>query len=62
MNSCLRTLTVQERFARLKTLGADYTEDEITAKIAGRPAPSRQPKQCDGRISLLIDLQSDLKA
>ena len=52
----------QERFTRLKTLGADYTEDAIAARIAGRSAPSRQPKQRDGRISLLIDLQNNFKA
>ena len=48
----------QERFTRLKTLGADYTEDAITARIAGRSRPSRQPKQRDDRIRLLYDLQS----
>ncbi|WP_418632337.1 relaxase/mobilization nuclease domain-containing protein [Ruthenibacterium lactatiformans] len=48
----------QERFTRMKTLGADYTEDAITARIAGRPRPSRQPKQRDDRIRLLYDLQS----
>lgn len=48
----------QERFTRLKTLGVDYTEDAITARIAGSPRPSRQPKQRDDRIRLLYDLQS----
>lgn len=42
----------------MKTLGADYTEDAITARIAGGPRPSRQPKQRDDRIRLLYDLQS----
>ena len=36
----------------------DYTEDAITARIAGRSRPSRQPKQRDDRIRLLYDLQS----
>lgn len=48
----------QERFTRMKTLGADYTEDAITARIAGGPRPSRRPKQRDDRIRLLYDLQS----
>lgn len=48
----------QERFTRMKTLGADYTEDAITARIAGAFRPSKQPKQRDDRIRLLYDLQS----
>lgn len=48
----------QERFTRMKTLGVDYTEDAIAARIAGDPRPSRQPKQRDDRIRLLYDLQS----
>lgn len=48
----------QERFTRMKTLGMDYTEDAITARIAGGPRPSRQPKQRDDRIRRLYDLQS----
>ena len=52
----------QERFTRMKTLGADYTEEAITARIAGRSRPSRQPKQRDGKISLLIDIQNNIKA
>ena len=46
----------------MKTLGIDYTEEAITARIAGGSRPSRQPKQRDGRISLLIDIQNNLKA
>ena len=52
----------QERFTRMKTLGADYTEEAITARIAGHSRPSKQPKQRDGRISLLIDIQNNIKA
>lgn len=52
----------QERFTRLKTLGADYTEEVITARIAGRPRPSRAPKKDDKRINLLIDIQNNIKA
>ena len=54
--------TNQERFTRMKTLGVDYTEEAITARIAGRSRPSRQPKQHDGKISLLIDIQNNIKA
>jgi len=52
----------QERFTRLKTLGVDYTEEAIAARIAGRSRPSRQPKRQDGKISLLIDIQNNIKA
>lgn len=52
----------QERFTRMKTLGADYTEEAVTAWIAGRPRPSRAPKQDDKRINLLIDIQNNIKA
>ena len=52
----------QERFTRMKTLGVDYTEEIIASRIAGGSRPSRRPKQCDGRISLLIDIQNNLKA
>lgn len=52
----------QERFTRMKTLGADYSEETITARIAGRPRPSRQPKKDDKRINLLIDIQNNIKA
>ena len=52
----------QERFTRMKTLGADYTEEAVASRIAGGPRPSRQPKQRDGKISLLIDIQDNIKA
>ena len=52
----------QERFTRLKTLGADYAEDALTARLAGRARPSRQMKQQNGKISLLIDIQNNIKA
>jgi chaperonin cofactor prefoldin len=52
----------QERFTRLKTLGVDYTEEALAARIAGRSRPSHQPKQQDGKISLLIDIQNNIKA
>ena len=52
----------QERFTRLKTLGADYAEEALTARIAGRPSPSHQSQQRTGKPSLLIDIQNNLKA
>ena len=52
----------QERFTRLKTLGADYTEETVASRIAGGPRPSRQPRQRNGKVSLLIDIQNNIKA
>ena len=52
----------QERFTRLKTLGADYTEEAVVSRIAGCPCPSRQPRQRSGKVSLLIDIQNNIKA
>ena len=52
----------QERFTRLKTLGADYTEEAVAARIAGGPRPSRKPRQRNGKVSLLIDIQNNIKA
>ena len=52
----------QERFTRLKTLGADYTEEAVTSRIAGGTRPSRQPQQRSGKVSLLIDIQNNIKA
>ena len=40
----------------------DYTEEALAARIAGRSRPSRQPKQRGGRVSLLIDIQNNIKA
>lgn len=52
----------QERFTRLKTLGVDYTEEAVSARIGGALRPSRQPKTTDKKINLLIDIQNNLKA
>ena len=51
----------QERFTRLKTLGIDYTEEALAARIAGRTRPSKRPKARDGsiqRIAVIQDNQS----
>ena len=52
----------QKRFTRLKTLGVDYTEEAVASRIAGGPRPSKQPKQRNGKVSLLIDIQNNIKA
>ena len=52
----------QERFTRLKTLGIDYTEDAIRARIAGGARPSKKPKERSSRVGLLIDIQNSIKA
>ena len=51
----------QERFTRLKTLGADYTEEAVASRIAGGSSPSSQPQQRSGKVSLLIDIQNNIK-
>ena len=52
----------QERFTRLKTLGADYTEEAIRERIAGRRSrAAKAPKQQQG-VNLLIDIENSIKA
>ena len=52
----------QERFTRLKTLGADYTEDALKERISGqRTRAAKGPKEQHG-VSLLIDIQNSIKA
>ena len=52
----------QERFTRLKTLGADYTEEAIRARIAGtRKRTAKTPKAQRG-VSLIIDIENSIKA
>ncbi|WP_270270503.1 relaxase/mobilization nuclease domain-containing protein [Enterocloster clostridioformis] len=52
----------QERFTRLKTLGADYTEEAIKERIAGKRTKSaKAPKEQRG-VSLLIDIENSIKA
>ncbi len=52
----------QERFTRLKTLGADYTEEAIKERIAGkRTKTAKAPKEQRG-VSLLIDIENSIKA
>ena len=49
----------QERFTRLKTLGVDYTEAALVARIAGRPRPSKQPRVQDGCIQRIAVIQGN---
>lgn len=58
----------QEKFTRCResTLGADYTEDAIRERIAGRrQAPVRRggiPKAPPASVSLLIDIQAKIQS
>ena len=58
--SCL--VPGQERFTRLKTLGADYTEEAIRERISGKRARAAKAPRADrGGVSLLIDIQNSIK-
>ena len=53
----------QERFTRLKTLGADYTEEAIRERIEGKRARAAKAPRADrGGVSLLIDIENSIKA
>ena len=53
----------QERFTRLKTLGADYTEEAIKERISGKRARAGKAPRADrGGVSLLIDIENSIKA
>ena len=53
----------QERFTRLKTLGADYTEEAIRERIAGkRTRAAKAPKAERKGVNLLIDIENSIKA
>ena len=54
----------QERFTRLKTLGADYTEEALRERISGtRTRTVKAPKQPQrSGINLLIDIKNCIKA
>jgi prefoldin subunit 5 len=53
----------QERFTRLKTLGADYTEEAIRERISGKRARAAKAPRADrGGVSLLIDIENSIKA
>ena len=52
----------QERFTRLKTLGADYTEEAIRERIAGRRTKAVKAPREQRDVSLLIDIENSIKA
>ena len=53
----------QERFTHLKTLGADYTEEAIRERIAGkRTRAAKAPKAERRGVNLLIDIENSIKA
>ena len=53
----------QERFTRLKTLGADYTEEAITERIScKRIRAAKAPRAEKKGVSLLIDIENSIKA
>ena len=53
----------QERFTRVKTLGADYTEEAIRERIEGKRARAAKAPRADrGGVSLLIDIENSIKA
>ena len=52
----------QERFTRLKTLGADYTEEAVRERIAGRRTKVAQAPREQRGVSLLIDIENSIKA
>ena len=51
----------QERFTRLKTLGADYTEEAIRERIAGRRTKAAKAPREQCGVSLLIDIENSIK-
>ena len=52
----------QERFTRLKTLGADYTEEAIRERIEGRRTRAAKAPKREAGVSLLIDIENSIKA
>ena len=58
--SCL--VPGQERFTRLKTIGADYTEEAIKERIEGKRTRAAKVPQADRGVSLLIDIENSIKA
>ena len=52
----------QERFTRLKTLGADYTEEAIRERIEGRRTRAAKAPKRETGVSLLIGIENSIKA
>lgn len=51
----------QERFIRDKTLGSDYLEEAIKKRIEGKYSELRKTPQKQQEVSLLIDLENNIK-
>ena len=58
--SCL--VPGQERFTRLKTIGADYTEEAIRERIESKCTHAAKAPKTDRGVSLLIDIENSIKA
>ena len=43
-------------------MGVDYVEEATVSRIARGTRPSRRPRQRNGKVSLLIDIQNNIKA
>ena len=52
----------QERFTRLKTLGAAYAEEAITERIKGVYIAKAKPLREDKGIRLVVDIENSIKA
>jgi len=52
----------QERFTRAKTIGENYTEERIKERIQGRNPRKRQMQTGRKGVSLIIDIQNNIKA
>ena len=52
----------QQRFTRLKTLGADYTEDALKERISGKRTRAAKAPKTERGVSLLIDIENSIKA
>lgn len=54
----------QERFTRLRgeTLGNDYTDERITARIQGKKRAISAPKRDSKQAGLIIDIENNIKA
>ena len=50
-----------ERFTRLKTLGADYTEDALKERISGKRTRAAKAPKTERGVSLLIDIENSIK-
>lgn len=58
--SCL--VPGQERYTRLKTLGAAYTEEAIRERLKGRRVRRVKTQKTERGVLLLIDIENSIKA